>query len=263
MKQWRLTYELLNQFSSPVNHHSFSLRCFPRDMERQKTEACECEILPGAIYSRGRDSFGNPMIIGCSEEAHDIFAVRVRALVMTTDQAEPETKPEYQIGMYRYFTPTTRPGETLRKFYESVPAAGQKTVWERTQELMECFCSVYQYESGSTSFFTTAEEAFSQGKGVCQDYAHILLALCRMEGMIARYAAGTIPGEGESHAWIEVYQDGFWKGFDPTHCKPADEDYIVFAVGRDAHDCSISRGIFKGWAGQSQQVRVTMEEYET
>ena len=262
MKKWRLAYELTNQFAAPVIHHSFSLRCMPEDRKWQKVADCRCKIFPDALYSCGKDSFGNRMIIGCCEKPHDIFGVHVDALVTTDNKEEPEERQEYQLGMFRYYTSVTKPGETLQKFYKGI-AAGAAAPWARTQELMERFCSIYQYESGSTSFFTTAEEAFSQGRGVCQDYAHILLSLCRMEGMTARYAAGTIPGEGESHAWIEVYQDGFWKGFDPTHCKETDEDYIVFAVGRDAQDCSLSRGIFKGGAGQSQQVRVTMEEDKT
>ena len=116
------------------------------------------------------------------------------------------------------------------------------------------------YVSGSTHFYTTAAEAWEQGCGVCQDYAHILLALCHREGMTARYAAGAIAGEGLTHAWIQVWQDGLWKGFDPTHNRAANEEYIYFAVGRDADDCALNRGIFRGGASQQQAIAVRMIE---
>ena len=93
---------------------------------------------------------------------------------------------------------------------------------------------------------------------MCQDYAHILLALCRREGLTARYVAGTIPGEGETHAWIEVWHEGRWKGFDPTNDRETDESYLTFAVGRDAEDCSLSRGVFIGAGNQNQYIRCEM-----
>ena len=68
----------------------------------------------------------------------------------------------------------------------------------------------FSYQSGSTNAGTTAEEAFAQRQGVCQDYAQILLSILREEGITARYVAGAVPGEGETHAWVEVWCDGKW-----------------------------------------------------
>lgn len=217
--------------------------------------------LYGRLHSsRGRDSFGNPLLTGRIESAHDWFLVKVEAMVLAENMPEPELKAEYQLGMYRAFTKYTGVGERLEEFYRRLPPAESKDPWVRTGEWMKYLFSNFRYESGATSFETTAEETLAQGCGVCQDYAHILLALCKREGMTVRYVAGAIPGEGQTHAWIEVWKDGFWKGFDPTNNREADESYIRFAYGRDAHDCSLNQGIFVGGGNQKQYIYVRMEE---
>lgn len=260
MKIWRLTYELCIHFSSPVTRHFYSLRCFPREMFSQKIQSCKYEVFPCSASSRGRDSFGNPLLIGRSEACHDWFLVKVEAMILAENRPEPEQRMEYQLGMYRAATECTRMGGCLEQLYRNLPLSQSSDPWARTGEWMKYLYSHFRYESGATSFETSAEEAFAQGCGVCQDYAHILLALCRRGGMTARYAAGVIPGEGQTHAWIEVWRDGFWKGFDPTNNRETDESYIRFAYGRDARDCSLNRGIFVGGGAQEQYIYVKMEE---
>lgn len=274
MRRWRLTYELTDHFSAPVTKHFYTLRCFPQERSYQKVFSCKYEVIPCSGEDRSRDSFGNPLLIGCCCDPHEKFEVEVEAVVMTEEGTEPEERTWWQLGMYRYETPYTKPGEKLEQFARNLSredgAPWERTrnltredgsSWERTRYLMDRLYHGFQYVSGSTTFDTTAEEAFAQGRGVCQDYAHILLALCRREGITARYAAGAIPGEGESHAWVEVWQDGCWKGFDPTHNREADETYICFALGRDAHDCCLNQGIYLGTGGQRQEVHVIMEEF--
>ena len=107
---------------------------------------------------------------------------------------------------------------------------------------------------------TTAEEAFMQRKGVCQDYAHIFIALCHLAKIPARYVAGMMVGEGFSHAWVEILSDGVWYAIDPTHACMANDTYIKISVGRDAEDCMINKGIMKGGGTQLQTVRVLVEE---
>ena len=110
------------------------------------------------------------------------------------------------------------------------------------------------YATGRTGLTTTAAQAFAAGHGVCQDYAHLYLALARQMGLPARYVNGLTQGEGASHAWCEVWLDGVWRGIDPTRGKWTDEGYLRFGVGREFADCPIERGIFLGAAGQRQTV---------
>lgn len=260
MRQWKLAYELYNQFSLPVTGHFYSLRCFPQETEYQKIRSCSYEVQPCEGSGESRDSFGNKVLYGHCQEPHGVFRVRLAAVVETHGRPEPEKRPFWQLGMFRCSSPLTVAGKELRAFADGAFGTEKCSPWEDAARLMDGLYGRFSYVSGSTCFTTPAEAAFVQGCGVCQDYAHILLALCRYRGVTARYVAGAIPGEGASHAWIEVWQDGYWKGFDPTNNREVQEDYICFAYGRDAGDCELSQGIFRGAASQSQQVTLRMEE---
>lgn len=109
------------------------------------------------------------------------------------------------------------------------------------------------YEYGVTGVRTTAAEAVAAGRGVCQDYAHVMLALCRTAGLPARYVSGHLVGEGGSHAWVEVIlADSARPGravavaFDPTHDRRACSGYLTVAVGRDYADVAPTSGTFEG-----------------
>lgn len=285
MKKWKLDYELHSTFGSSVINHAFSLRCFPKEMVSQDVKNLNIAITPCSDVSRGRDSFQNLLLTGFIGAAHDNFDVHVSADVAVNSVFEPESKDFYKLGMYRSMTPLTRLGENLERFYQRIKSDDSQTHpcemkasdklnflnqvtlkeigeddWVRAARIMDMVYRSFRYVSGSTDFYTTAEEAWTQGCGVCQDYTHIFISLCRKEGMTVRYVAGAIPGEGQTHAWAQVWQNGFWKGFDPTNNKITDEDYICFAFGRDAGDCFLNRGIFRGDAVQLQSVCVRMRE---
>ena len=113
---------------------------------------------------------------------------------------------------------------------------------------------VYQsmtYKCGITGVRTTAAEALAQGFGVCQDYAHIMLALCRSADMPARYVSGHLVGQGGTHAWVEVVlpvEDGSgdaiaWT-FDPTHASRGGMEYVTIAVGADYSDVAPTSGTY-------------------
>lgn len=111
------------------------------------------------------------------------------------------------------------------------------------------------YQHGITGVHTTAAEALAGGQGVCQDYAHVMLALCRQAGLPARYVSGHLLGEGGSHAWVEVVVDDPLRtssgrmvavAFDPTHDRRAGQGYFTVAVGRDYADVAPTSGTFEG-----------------
>ena len=118
----------------------------------------------------------------------------------------------------------------------------------------------FQYIPGVTDIGTTAEQALELGKGVCQDYAHIMIAVMRQMGIPARYVNGLMIGEGATHAWVEIYTDGGWYGLDPTNNLHIDDYYIKLAHGRDYADCVVDKGIFLGNASQEQKIYVNVEE---
>jgi transglutaminase-like putative cysteine protease len=120
----------------------------------------------------------------------------------------------------------------------------------------ERFCA-YVYEAISyahdvTSIMTTAAEALAGGRGVCQDAAHIMLALCRAAGLPARYVSGHLLGEGGTHAWVEVIvadpAGARAVAFDPVNGRRAGRDYLTVATGRDYTDVAPTSGTYVGTA---------------
>ena len=130
-----------------------------------------------------------------------------------------------------------------------------------------------RYAHGVTGSRTTATEALALGQGVCQDYAHIMIALCRLCGLPARYVSGHLLGEGGTHAWVEVLlpsadrpTEAIALPFDPTHGCEASLSYLTIAVGRDYFDVAPTSGTFRasyrGQLSARKRVGLTELEYE-
>lgn len=124
-----------------------------------------------------------------------------------------------------------------------------------------------QYEPGSTSVGTLMEDVLVQRRGVCQDFAHVMLGMCRSLKIPARYVSGYLhvpPGEHwrgaeASHAWVEVYLPKVgWRGLDPTNACAVGESHVKVAVGRDYADAAPVRGNFRGRARQRMEVDLSV-----
>ncbi|MDT7549116.1 MAG: hypothetical protein QOE84_1510 [Actinomycetota bacterium] len=131
----------------------------------------------------------------------------------------------------------------------------------------DAFCRLVRdrigYGFGATDVDTTAAEALAIGTGVCQDQAHVMLALCRSVGIAARYVSGHLVGQGGTHAWTEVLVPGPMRAvaFDPCHGRRADARYVTVAVGRDYRDVPPTSGSYVGSArGQLTTSRVLESE---
>ena len=119
---------------------------------------------------------------------------------------------------------------------------------------------------------TTIDESIKARAGVCQDYAHILVALCRFYGIPARYVSGyvysgqegSVLGADASHAWCEAYLGPRgWVGLDPTNNTLIDDRFARIATGRDYRDVSPVRGLYKGASQSTMSVNVAMEVLTT
>ncbi|MDX6203483.1 MAG: hypothetical protein QOF82_593 [Frankiales bacterium] len=144
-------------------------------------------------------------------------------------------------------TPLTQPDERIRSLAREHAVAD-------AEETAELICSLVPtlvaYGFGATSVDTTAAEALAGGTGVCQDQAHVMLAMCRSVGVRARYVSGHLIGQGGTHAWVEVLLP---KGagaravaFDPCHGRRADRRYVTIATGRDYRDVAPTSGSYSG-----------------
>jgi len=149
----------------------------------------------------------------------------------------------------------------------------ERPLLEACEALMAHLHETLTYETASTEVNTPALQALAQRKGVCQDFAHIMLGCLRSLGLPARYVSGyllTQPPEGQprlvgadaSHAWVSVYADGDWVDFDPTNNRcgagSPGEDYVTLTTGRDFGDVSPLRGVIQGGGNHTLEVGVTV-----
>ena len=199
-------------------------------------------IDPSTRRATSIDSFGNRVVYGIIDEPHASFSVVSTGVVVCNHRLEPDPSPaEY----YRCPTSLTRCDDDLSRM-----AMGLSP-----EQLMEAVHQSMHYQRFCTNNTTTAIEAFRQHAGVCQDFAHVMLAACRAEGFLARYVNGLLLGEGETHAWVEVYEGGHWNAYDPTFNRRAAEGYIKLAHGRDTNDCAVNRGRFYNLTNEQMTVK--------
>ena len=157
---------------------------------------------------------------------------------------------------YREPSVLTLPDEALRRVAAMLLEGEQEQ--ERRQpaalagRINDWVHNALSYEHGATGIHTTAAQALALGRGVCQDYAHLMLALCRLCGLPARYVSGHLLGEGGTHAWVEILvpapelpSEALALALDPTHDCETDLHYITVAVGRDYYDVAPTSGTFQ------------------
>ena len=257
LRKVRFTYKMELQFDSVVHRHFFSLRTFPMRLPEQQICGFSWALDPAAQLTFQQDCFGNTVGAGCYMAPHHVFCYQMDGVAWIDPMRK---KQEPCLACYRYPSAACQMTDGMALFLRQCNIIQHTAPLRQAEQLMQSLHEIFSYRAGVTTAQTTAGEAFALGCGVCQDYAQILIALCRASGIAARYVAGCIVGEGASHAWVEVYSDGLWHGLDPTQNKPVDDGYLKLAHGRDHLDCQLNRGIFCGNATQQQYVSVNLEE---
>lgn len=263
MKRLTFEYTTTVDFSSPVTDHSFVLRCLPASGNGQRVDA-RLVLDPDVPFAEQRDGFGNRLAVGSIAREHSSFSYRVEG---TADVDLARREPCAAHPVFRYESPLARMGDSLAALLAEsgvAPAAGTDARdaldLDGCRRLSAAVHEALRYEPGSTTVHTTAAEALDQGAGVCQDFAHVLVALLRAAGTPARYVSGLTLGEGATHAWAQAHVGGRWVGFDPTRGVDEDDGYVAIAVGRDWSDCPVERGTFLGFADQTQTVFMRVEQ---
>jgi len=148
---------------------------------------------------------------------------------------------------------------------------GQTDTWQAAQAIMRHIHQDFRYQPAVTHAHTHMREVLQARAGVCQDFAHVMIGLCRALKIPARYVSGylyngpadQLKGAQASHAWVEVYLPGpGWCGLDPTNARLADGHYIKVAVGRDYADVSPLKGTYRGTAKRQLSVEVLVSRLE-
>lgn len=254
---FQFSYRLNISLDAPVQHHCFTLRCLPQSDPRQRITALKYTVTPKDFLSLNKDQWGNLLVYGSFHKESNTFQVEVTGVAETgLSPCVPGINPERE-RIFAFPTPMTAADPGLTEYASLI--TGEHRL-ESAEQVMAMLHTTMRYVPGSTSVHTTAAQAFQQGQGVCQDFAHVMLALLRLRGIPCRYVTGMLPGEGRSHAWVEVKTPEGWYGFDPTNLCSCAGEYIKLSHGRDAWDCAINRGIFRGSANQISEESVIVTE---
>ena len=253
---YRIEQRLRYEYAAPIRDLRHRLVIAPRrrhgDQERLANRVWATADAP---IETGADAFGNEVAalhVPCVESSItfglDATVRRDRAndapLPVAAGAGETTRRDERRL---------TRPDDALLQAAAEI-AALHPNPHELPDAILRFVERSMVYTKGLTDVFTTASTAFAMRRGVCQDYAHVTIALARACGLGARYVSGHLIGEGATHAWVELIASDARHGttvvsVDPTRGKPTDLRYVVVAIGRDYEDVAPTSGVFTGKAG--------------
>lgn len=206
-----------------------------------------------ARRSLRRDTYGNMITWVRSDSVAQAVEFRLAALVERVRDEEPASLPAEFLRSPHLLRPTrlTAADDRLRVWASDLAPSGD-TPLERAGRICDAVHSAITYRYGVTSVQTTAAEVLAAGCGVCQDFAHVMLALCHLVEMPARYVSGHLLGEGGTHAWVEVVvpqaRGAMAVAFDPCNGRRIDSRYVTVATGRDYADVAPTSGSYVGTA---------------
>jgi transglutaminase-like putative cysteine protease len=213
-----------------------------------------------------RDYFGNDVHHFDVLESHERLAVTAVSEVMTPAWFTGDRRQPTPLELHDFLNPTAYAPFAGAVTDFAKAHAGPGSGFDRASGLMAAVRSELVYEPGATDVQTRADEVLALGRGVCQDFAHVMLAACRCVGIAARYVSGYLYDpklEGDnaaSHAWVDIWdEERGWIALDPTHGRDQNESYVRVAVGRDYADVPPTRGVYKGTANETLSVRVGLQ----
>ncbi len=249
----------------------------PQTMPGQIVVHSRISVSPTPWTYEYRDYFGNEVTAFEVLDPHDSMTVTSSATVHTQRHSSPppalawEDLGAFEVAdrwtEYLDLPPMVRPPDDLAALVDDVRRSADKPA-DAASEICALVHREVEYETGSTKVESLASHAWEQRAGVCQDIAHLAIGGLRHLGIPARYVSGYlhprsepeigVTVEGESHAWVEFWDDG-WHPFDPTNDQEPGDRWVVVAMGRDYSDVKPLAGIYSS-AGTSEmtvQVEVT------
>lgn len=247
-------------------------RLVPQTTRGQLTLSSAVQTTPAAPQQCYWDYWGTQVTVFDLSTRHDRLQVVASSVVDTADATEPGRPTWAQVAEVRdrhaeLIVPSIRTTPDVELLDLARRMSAGKAPYDVVMAVEELVRERVSYVPGSTGVQTSALEAWRLGKGVCQDIAHVTLAFLRATGLPARYVSGylhpkTAPeigvlSTGESHAWVEVWLDGWW-ATDPTNGIPAGERHVVVARGRDYTDVPPLKGVYAGGGSPVLSVNVSV-----
>lgn len=277
----RIRHTTTFRYDVPATGSFNELRITPRNDERQNLLSFRLTLSPKARTTEYRDHFGTVVHAFNVWPPHDVLSIVGDSVVVSAPRAEvpPDAGDLAALddatfrdrhAEWLYPSPLASGGDPLLTFAQHVrgvvqPACVVGLVLGAASEVHRRFT----YATGETYVTSTVDDLLEHGSGVCQDFAHLLIASLRDLGVPARYVSGyffadpspqpDVVIDVESHAWVEAFVPDFgWVEVDPTNDCLADERHVVVAVGRDYGDVAPLRGLHAGGGASALDVSVTM-----
>ncbi|WP_434608048.1 transglutaminase family protein [Pseudomonas sp. R1-7] len=294
--RYQILHETHYHYDSPVSLAQQLAHLWPRDCEWQRCTEQQLSISPEPTTRRDeQDVFGNPLTRLAFERPHDELLVNARLSVEVlarpaldfnlspawestgnalTYSGRPLTAQLLDACRYRFESPYVHLKRSFVEFSESCFPAG-RPLMIGVQALMEKIFEEFTFDAEATQVATPLVEVLERRRGVCQDFAHLMLACVRSRGLAARYVSGYLltqppPGQARligadaSHAWVSVFCPVLgWVDFDPTNNVQPALEHITLAWGRDFSDVSPLRGVILGGGTHDPDVRVTVMPVES
>ena len=237
------------EYPGPIADLHHRLMIVPRERHGdQKRIASRLDVSPPASSHDDHDAFGNPVATFFARRIER--AIEFAHLSIVTRTAKTEHRlPSDVLDDPALATPTalTACDAALREAARVLRAEHEDPFALAAAINAYVFAEMI-YTAGATDVETTATAAFTTRRGVCQDYAHVMIALARRVGLCARYVSGHLLGEGGTHAWVEIIvpagAGAIVLAYDPTHGRQVDMRYVIIAVGRDYSDVAPTSGVF-------------------
>jgi transglutaminase-like putative cysteine protease len=257
----------------------------PLKSGRQRLISFDLDLEPKAKLFSYVDAFGNAVYHFDLPQPHDRLTIVSKAAVET--DPDPDLPEALDMGEWDRLRSEFVRGEWFdfllpRGFTELTPAleafiaanaldgAHLRDPLTAVRRLSTTLYDALGYDKGVTGADSPIDHALAAGRGVCQDFAHIMIAICRLWGIPARYVSGYVYSDhlhadrsspDSTHAWVEVFLPSLrWVGFDPTNNTIAGQRHVSVALGRDYGDVPPSKGVYKGDADSELAVAVSVRQ---
>lgn len=263
MWRMRVVHATGYAYKSPVTASFNEARLTPRSDSRQNVILNRVETVPATRQYRYVDYWGTAVTAFDLHAPHAELEVTASSVVETDIGEHPDEsvtwddlRSEAVIDRFdEVLTPTHYTPDSKRIARVGQRIAKYHTPYEAVTEAANWVHSELEYVPGTTGVHSSGLDAHREGKGVCQDFAHLSLILLRSMGIPARYVSGYLHPkrkaavgdtvDGQSHAWVQAWTGGWWH-YDPTNDADINEQYISVGVGRDYSDVSPLKGIYSG-----------------
>lgn len=270
-------HETFLEYSEPVTESVAEVRMEPVSDDDQSCCSFHLAIGPQTPMFRYTDGFGNHVHHYTLVPPHSQMRVLAASVVETHPKprdlaSSRATYPlnldtaELEVLGFLQMRGPVRHTPLLQPLLAAVRPSNGMRISDFVLQVCHYINGHFTYAKAVTAASSPIDDVLEKGKGVCQDFAHLMIAVLRSYGIPARYVSGYIHRvnkESQSHAWCEVWlPDRGWIGFDPTHDQVVTETFVKVAFGRDFTDVTPNRGIYRGQATETISVRVATRALE-